>query len=161
MRTSAIGSTPRDAGAGRAFSNFGAVVPGLGDFLGLNRPHIIEAPLKTQSSQTARRTLPKVYGFYLGDEPDPTGRWGTQVSPENLKAEPDWIHSHIPDAKTFITMMNMGSVDNPAHTSAYSSENTHIDLFGIDWYPVWSDTTTSISTASMNTSLLPRPRASS
>ncbi|MGX9125026.1 calcium-binding protein, partial [Mesorhizobium sp. BHscii] len=49
---------------------------------------------------------PNVFGFYLTDEPDPTGRWGTYATAENLKAESDWIHEHFPGAKTFITMMN-------------------------------------------------------
>ncbi|MGX9126351.1 calcium-binding protein, partial [Mesorhizobium sp. BHscii] len=49
---------------------------------------------------------PNVFGFYLTDEPDPTGRWGTYATAEDLKAESDWIHEHFPGAKTFITMMN-------------------------------------------------------
>jgi hypothetical protein len=81
---------------------------------------------------------PKVYGFFLKDEPDPTGQWGDLVPAENFKAESDWIHSHVPGAKTFITMMNMGSSDNPSFANTYTPENTHIDLFGIDPYPVRS-----------------------
>jgi hypothetical protein len=81
---------------------------------------------------------PKVYGFFLKDEPDPTGQWGDFVTAENLKAESDWIHSHVTGAKTFITMMNMGSSDNPSFANTYTPENTHIDLFGIDPYPVRS-----------------------
>ncbi|MDX8443641.1 calcium-binding protein, partial [Mesorhizobium sp. VK3E] len=56
---------------------------------------------------------PNLYGFYLADEPDPTGKWGTYASAANLMAESDWIHSNVPGAKTFITMMNMGSSANP------------------------------------------------
>ncbi len=52
---------------------------------------------------------PNVYGFFLTDEPDPTGQWNTLVKPEDLKAELDWIHANVPGAQTFITMMNMGS----------------------------------------------------
>lgn len=85
---------------------------------------------------------PNVYGFFLKDEPDPTGQWGTLVSAENLKAESDWIHANVPGAKTFITMMNMGSSDNPTFANTYTPENTHIDLFGIDPYPVRSDAST-------------------
>ncbi len=29
---------------------------------------------------------PNVYGFFLKDEPDPTGQWGTLVTANNLKA---------------------------------------------------------------------------
>ena len=81
---------------------------------------------------------PNVYGFFLKDEPDPTGQWGDYVTAANLKAEFDWIHSHVTGAKTFITMMNMGSSDNPSFANTYTPENTHIDLFGIDPYPVRS-----------------------
>ena len=82
---------------------------------------------------------PNLYGFYLVDEPDPTGQWGVQASAADLKAESDWIHSHDPGAKTFTVLMNMGTSDNPDYTNTYTPENTHIDLFGLDWYPVWSD----------------------
>ena len=81
---------------------------------------------------------PNVYGFFLKDEPDPTGQWGDYVTAANLKAESDWIHSHVTGAKTFITMMNMGSSDDPSFANTYTPENTHIDLFGIDPYPVRS-----------------------
>jgi hypothetical protein len=81
----------------------------------------------------------KVFGFYLADEPDPTGEWGTLVTPEDLKAESDWIHANFPDAKTFIVMMDMGWSGNPDFSNAYNPENTHIDYFGIDPYPVRSD----------------------
>ncbi|RAZ92507.1 calcium-binding protein [Mesorhizobium hawassense] len=85
---------------------------------------------------------PKVFGFYLMDEPDPTGRWGTYASAATLKAESDWIHSHFPGAKTFITMMNMGSSTNPDFTNTYNPANTGIDYYGIDPYPVRTGTTT-------------------
>ncbi|MDG4878733.1 calcium-binding protein [Mesorhizobium sp. WSM4935] len=84
---------------------------------------------------------PKVFGFFLMDEPDPTGRWGTYASAENLKAESDWIHSHFPGAKTFITMMNMGSSTNPDFTNTYNPANTGIDYYGLDPYPVRTGTT--------------------
>jgi hypothetical protein len=85
---------------------------------------------------------PKAYAFYLKDEPDPTGQWNTLVTAANLKAESDWIHAHDPGAKTFITMMNMGSSDNPSFANTYTPQNTHIDYFGIDPYPVRSDSAT-------------------
>jgi hypothetical protein len=85
---------------------------------------------------------PKAYAFYLKDEPDPTGQWNTLVTAANLKAESDWIHAHVPGAKTFITMMNMGSSDNPSFANTYTPANTHIDLFGVDPYPVRSDAST-------------------
>jgi hypothetical protein len=88
---------------------------------------------------------PNLYGFYLVDEPDPTGQWGPQASAADLKAESDWIHSHMPDAKTFIMLMNEGSADNPNYSNTYTPESTHADLFGIDWYPYWTDKTLDLS----------------
>ncbi|RUV96097.1 calcium-binding protein [Mesorhizobium sp. M5C.F.Ca.IN.020.14.1.1] len=85
---------------------------------------------------------PKVYGFFLVDEPDPTGQYHTQVDAEDLKAESDWIHARMPDAKTFITAMDMGSAENPDFSNTYNYDNTHIDLFGISAYPVRTGTDT-------------------
>ncbi|WP_210212056.1 MULTISPECIES: calcium-binding protein [unclassified Mesorhizobium] len=79
---------------------------------------------------------PKVLGFFLTDEPDPTGRYHTQVSAANLKAESDWIHSHFPGAKTFITLMDMGSFADSDYSHTYNPANTGIDYYGINPYPV-------------------------
>lgn len=72
---------------------------------------------------------PKLYGFYLMDEPDPS-----VVSAANLKAEADYIHAHLPGAKTFITLLNTGTDANPIF--GFNLANTDIDLFGLDPYPV-------------------------
>lgn len=77
----------------------------------------------------------RVYGFYLMDEPDPTGRYAPLCPAANLKAESDWIHANVPGAKTFIVMMNMGTDTNPSYLNTYNSANTDIDLFGLDPYP--------------------------
>lgn len=82
---------------------------------------------------------PKVFGFYLVDEPDPSGQSGPQASAADLMAESDWIHQHDPGAKTFTVLDNMGTSDNPSYDNTYNAANTHIDYFGLDWYPVWSD----------------------
>lgn len=82
---------------------------------------------------------PKVFGFYLVDEPDPSGQSGPQASAADLMAESDWIHQHDPGAKTFTVLDNMGTSDNPSYVNTYNTANTHIDYFGLDWYPVWSD----------------------
>src|SRR5437762_5036969 len=50
---------------------------------------------------------PKVFGFYLMDEPDPTGRWAPLCPAANLMAESDWIHANVPGAQTFIVMINV------------------------------------------------------
>jgi hypothetical protein len=85
---------------------------------------------------------PNVFGFFLKDEPDPTGQWNPLTTAANLKAESDWIHANVPGAKTFITMMNMGSSENPSFANTYTPANTHIDYFGVDPYPVRSDMST-------------------
>lgn len=83
---------------------------------------------------------PNVFGFYLMDEPDPTGRYKSPpCKPENLKAESDWIHAHAAGAKTFVVLMNLGSSDAPSFIDTYNHTNSHIDLFGIDPYPCRSD----------------------
>ncbi|MCP9232589.1 calcium-binding protein [Mesorhizobium sp. LMG 17147] len=82
---------------------------------------------------------PKLFGFFLVDEPDPTGQWGTYASAANLKAESDWIHSNVPDAKTYITMMSLGTSANPDFSGTYNPANTGIDYYGIDVYPVRTD----------------------
>ncbi|WP_434721510.1 calcium-binding protein [Mesorhizobium sp. RIZ17] len=79
---------------------------------------------------------PNLFGFFLVDEPDPTGKWGTYATASNLMAESDWIHSNVPGAKTFITMMNMGSSANPDFSNTYNPANSHIDYYGLDPYPV-------------------------
>jgi hypothetical protein len=78
---------------------------------------------------------PNLFGFYLMDDPDPTGIYRARCTPDNLKAESDWIHAHIEDTKTFIVLMNMGSSKAPTFAGTYNPTNSHIDLFGIDPYP--------------------------
>ncbi len=83
---------------------------------------------------------PRVYGFYLADDPDPRGIETGKLSPpctaDQLKAESDWIHQHAPGTKTFITLMNLSpSPQAPSFANSYNPANTHIDLFGIAPYP--------------------------
>jgi hypothetical protein len=89
-----------------------------------------------QSAVNQFKGDPKLFGFYLVDEPDPTGQYGPLVTAANLKAESDYIHQNLPGAKTFIVMMNLGTPTNPSYTNAYSPANTDIDLFGLDPYPI-------------------------
>jgi len=71
---------------------------------------------------------PNLYGFYLADEPEPS------VPADNLRAESDWIHAHVPGAKTFIVEENNGTPDSPSYS--FNVANTGIDLYGIDPYPI-------------------------
>jgi hypothetical protein len=78
----------------------------------------------------------KVFGFYLWDEPGPTGRYGELITPGSLKEQSDWIHQNVPGAKTFIVLMNMASSNaRPSYMNTYNPANTGIDLYGLDPYP--------------------------
>jgi hypothetical protein len=77
----------------------------------------------------------KLFGFYLMDDPDPTGKYRTLCTAENLAAESDWIHANVPGAKTFILLMTMSSSEKPSFRGTYNPANSHVDLFGIDPYP--------------------------
>ncbi len=83
---------------------------------------------------------PRVYGFYLWDEPDPTGKYGELITPDSLKEQSDWIHQNVPGAKTFIVLMSMGSSSaHPDYMNTYNPANTGIDLYGLDPYPFRTD----------------------
>ena len=82
---------------------------------------------------------PEVYGFFLMDDPDPRGVLGagqlSPCTPDNLKAESDWIHGLMPGARTFIVLMNLSTSRTPSYDQTYNAANSHIDLFGINPYP--------------------------
>ncbi len=78
---------------------------------------------------------PKVFGFYLMDEPDPTGQYKPICPQANLKAESDWIHTNMPGVKTFIIMMVMSASSNPSYLNTYNPANSDIDFYGLDPYP--------------------------
>jgi serralysin len=91
---------------------------------------------------------PRLFGFYLCDEPEPTGRWSPIATPaSNLKAEVDYIKSKIPTAKTFIVLMNLGSNASPSFMNpldpthgAYNPATTGIDLYGLGYYAYRTET---------------------
>jgi hypothetical protein len=79
-----------------------------------------------------------IFGFFLMDDPDPrpnrlTGH--AECEPANLIAESDWVHTHMPGAKTFIVPMNLSSANAPSFLGTYNPENSHVDFYGIDPYP--------------------------
>jgi hypothetical protein len=74
---------------------------------------------------------PNLHGFYIADEPK-------DGFAANLKAEADWIHANVPGAKRFMVEQNLSpNIMTPLYV--YTPANTHIDLFGIDGYPVRTD----------------------
>lgn len=78
---------------------------------------------------------PKTFGFYLVDDPDPTGRWRRLCKASDLRAESDWIHQRRPEAITFVALMNLGSSASPSFSAEYRPENSHVDLFAVSPYP--------------------------
>ena len=73
----------------------------------------------------------KLFGFYLMDEP-----YTSSCPPVNLKAESDWVHAHVPGAKTFVILVNMGPSSAPTYAGTYTPANSDLDLVGLDAYPV-------------------------
>lgn len=77
---------------------------------------------------------PKLFGFYITDEPTPK-----TCPAANLLAEDNWIHAHVPGAKTFAILENLGKSATPTFTGAYTPQDCGLDLIGIDPYPVRSE----------------------
>lgn len=76
-----------------------------------------------------------VFGFYLMDDPDPTGQYHPLCSAANLKAESDYVHTKMPGAKTFVNLMNMASSKSPSYMNTYKPSNSGVDLYGLGAYP--------------------------
>ena len=86
----------------------------------------------------------KVFGFYLMDDPDPRPIPGTatplpRCPAEHLKAASAWLHARMPQTKTFVALMNMSSSTAPSFPNTYSSDTSHVDLFGLAPYPCRSN----------------------
>ena len=77
---------------------------------------------------------PRVFGFYLMDEPNPSS-----CSAANLKAESDWIHANDPGTYTFIIELDLSSSNHPTYQGDYNPANSDIDLYGLDPYPCRSE----------------------
>lgn len=76
----------------------------------------------------------KLFGFYVMDEPMPA-----TCPAENLLAEDDWIHAHVPGAKTFAILANLGRAAQPKFAGTYTPRDSGLDLIGLDPYPVRSE----------------------
>ena len=76
---------------------------------------------------------PRLFGFYVADEPLP---WKCLAA--NLLAENNWIHAHVPGAKTFAILENLGPQIAPTYAGSYTPGDSGLDLIGIDPYPVRS-----------------------
>ena len=82
---------------------------------------------------------PKVFGYNLADEPHPT------VCPDvasALKVRSDYIRTHAPGQKTYITILDGSNVCPEGEGCEYRAlrpEITQVDLIGIDPYPCHFD----------------------
>jgi hypothetical protein len=125
-----IGFNVADVSSIRVLDSLPAGVKGLA---WVGRCNGVDAPFL----ETVRPYVgnPKLWGFYLMDGPDPTGRYSPRCAADNLKAESDWIHANAPDARTFIVLMNMGSSKTPSFAGSYNPASSHVDLFGFSPYP--------------------------
>jgi len=77
---------------------------------------------------------PKLFGFYVMDEPIPS-----TCPAQNLLAEDNWIHAHVPGAKTFAILENLGPAARPTFAGTYTPRDSGLDLIGLDPYPVRSE----------------------
>lgn len=78
---------------------------------------------------------PKLFGFNLMDDPDPTGRGAHPCPPDHLRAQADWVHGQRPGIVTFIALMNQGTSVLPRFDTVYAPERSHVDFFSIAPYP--------------------------
>ncbi|MBV9207014.1 MAG: hypothetical protein JO037_16840 [Actinobacteria bacterium] len=77
---------------------------------------------------------PRLFGFYVMDEPVPSS-----CPPAHLLAEDNWIHAHVRGALTFAILGNLGSAINPTFAGSYTPKDSGLDLIGLDPYPVRSE----------------------
>jgi hypothetical protein len=84
-----------------------------------------------KSFVTANASNPKLFGYYLMDEPAN----GNCVA--SIKAHADYIHAQAPGKKAFIVL-----TDWPGTYGQYAPSKTDVDLVGLDPYPCHSGTCT-------------------
>jgi hypothetical protein len=93
-------------------------------WLGQKCPTTIDSTFRARVD--ALRNNPKVYGFYLSDEPHiadcPNG-------PAALATRADYIRSTSPAHKSFIVLSKV------ADFGPFKPANSHVDLVGLDPYP--------------------------
>lgn len=100
-------------------------------------PGFSDAEFEAQVDRLANNA--KVFGYNLSDEPHPS------VCPDAanaIKARSDYIHTHAPEQKTYITILdgsNMCPEGEGCEYRALRPEATHVDLIGIDPYPCHFD----------------------
>ncbi len=79
-----------------------------------------------ENTVNAAANDPKVYGFYVADEP-------SNSAIPNLAAEDAYIAQHAPGKMSFIVAENNGTPQHPSY--AITPSNTGANLIGLDPYP--------------------------
>ena len=77
---------------------------------------------------------PKLFGFYVSDDATPSN-----CPAAHLLAEDNWIHAHVPGARTFALVENLSRATSPSFQGSYTPQSSGLDLVGIDPYPVRSE----------------------
>lgn len=109
-----------------------AMPPGVKALVYLGTCRGVDRQFVAQARPFVRR--PRVFGFYVIDEPDPE-----TCPPATLKQESKWLHEHAPGKRTFIIVKNLASSRQPSYLGGYTHRNSGIDLFGVDPYPCRSE----------------------
>ena len=100
-------------------------------------PGFSDAEFKAQVDILAND--PKVFGYNLADEPHPS------ICPDAanaISARSDYIHTHAPGQKTYITILDGSNMCPEGQGCEYRDlrlEITHVDLVGLDPYPCHFD----------------------
>jgi hypothetical protein len=87
----------------------------------------------------ALRSNPRVYGYYVADEPHPSVCPGAAA---DIKARADYIHAVAPGQKAFIVVLDGSAVCSPDLGCEYRAlrpARTDVDLVGVDPYPCHFD----------------------
>jgi hypothetical protein len=77
---------------------------------------------------------PKLFGFYVADDAVPS-----TCPAGHLLTEDNWIHAHVPGARTFAVVENLSRATSPSFAGSYTPGNSGLDLIGLDPYPVRSE----------------------
>ena len=78
---------------------------------------------------------PKVFGYFLADEPHPKDCPGTA---SDLRERADYIHAHDPTHRSFVVVLDGSNQCGGTYGCEYSAlapAKTHVDLIGLDPYP--------------------------
>jgi hypothetical protein len=84
----------------------------------------------------ANATNPKLYGFYMADEPESTSTDCVTA----FRTRADYMHSKNPNLKAMILL-----TDYPGTYAAYRPAVSHLDIIAIDPYPCRWDISTSLN----------------